>query len=185
MYGYPQQLGIEHMLSNRMAHNLLYATLLASGINRKLASSVSVFFLSSSLFFFYFPSPPPRQYNGRRFKQDSRKLQRLLHWKQLMMMENGIFLTLSIYDKLPHSLLEVTADYEVSEEAYLALPNRKQVIYNEKNIITNLTKLTSCITMHNYNQPLSLYFHNQHAKDFTHFTTSPKHRVHHPATPRW
>ena len=96
-------------------------------------------------------------------------------------MENGIFLTLSIYDKLPHSLLEVTADSEVSEEAYLALPNRKQVIYNEKNIITNLTKLTSCITM----QPLTLYFHNQHVKDFTHFTTSPKYRVHHPATLRW
>ena len=64
-----------------------------------------------------------------------------------MMMANGTFLTLSIYDKLPHSLLEVTADSEVSEEAYLALPNRKQVIYNEKNIITNLTKLTPCITM--------------------------------------
>jgi hypothetical protein len=89
-----KQLGMESMLSNRVAHNLLYVTLLASGINRELASSISVFFLSSSLFFFYFPSPSPRQYNGRRFKQDCRKLQRLEFCTghvpaQLMMMANG------------------------------------------------------------------------------------------------
>ena len=79
--------------------------------------------------------------NGRCSKQDCRMLQRLefctghVH-AQLMMMANG---TLSIYGKLLHSLLEVTTDSEVSEEAFLTLPNLKQVIYNEKNIITNFT----------------------------------------------
>ena len=83
--------------------------------------------------------------NGRCSKQDCRMLQRLefctghVH-AQLMMMANGTFLTLSIYGKLLHSLLEVTADSEVSEEAFLALPKLEQVIYNEKNVITNFTK---------------------------------------------
>ena len=83
--------------------------------------------------------------NGRCSKQDCRMLQRLefctghVH-AQLMMMANGTFLTLSIYGKLLHSLLEVTADSEVSEEAFVALPKLEQVIYNEKNVITNFTK---------------------------------------------
>ena len=80
--------------------------------------------------------------NGRCSKQDCRMLQLLefctghVH-AQLMMMANGTFLTLSIYGKLLHSLLEVTADSEV---AFLDLPNLKQVVYNERNVITNFTK---------------------------------------------
>ena len=48
--------------------------------------------------------------------------------------------TLSIYGRVLHTLLEVSADSEVSEEALLALPKLKQVIYSEKNVITNFTK---------------------------------------------
>ena len=83
--------------------------------------------------------------NGRCSKQDCRMLQKLefctghVH-AQVMMMENGKFLTLSIYGKLLQSLLEVTEDSEITEEAFLDLPNLEEVTYNDRNIITSFTK---------------------------------------------
>ena len=86
--------------------------------------------------------------NGRCSKEDCRMLQRLEFCNghvnaQVLVMANGTFLTLLIYSTLLHDLLGVTSDTEVSEEAFLGLPKLKEVVYNEKNIIT---KLMSCIT---------------------------------------
>ena len=62
--------------------------------------------------------------NGRCSKPDCRMLQRLEFCTghvcaKLMMLANGMFVTLSIYGKLLHSLIDVKEDSEVTEEALL------------------------------------------------------------------
>ena len=82
--------------------------------------------------------------NGRCSKADCRMLQRIEFCTghvnaQLMMLADGKFLTLAIFDKLLYDMLQVTSDSEVTEEAFLSLPKLDEVIYNEKNIITKFS----------------------------------------------
>ena len=51
---------------------------------------------------------------------------------QLMMIADKKFLTVV--------LLQVTSDFEVTEEAFLSLPKLEEVTYNEENIITKFSK---------------------------------------------
>ena len=81
---------------------------------------------------------------GRCSKPDCRMLQKVdfctAHTcAKLMLMAKSTFETLSIYGKLLLNLANVKEDAGISEEALLSLPVLKEVMYNDKNVITSFT----------------------------------------------
>ena len=56
---------------------------------------------------------------------------------KLMLMAKSTLITLSIHGKLLQNLTNTKTDSEVTEEGLLSLPPLKEVIYDERNVITS------------------------------------------------